>query len=336
MKPLSLVLCTFVLLLVSAPLSAQEDKEQDQLKVRGYLEVFFQVQDRVDENYWAFGYPLYGNLGVLYPGDDFEAAVSIDLIEGLSLGETYILGGKDYSYLKLGYYTETWRTGYAWSVIDILNRRDDRYPNNVFYRSVLRPNPMASVSFGGSGWAQQILTSQKGDSERVEDALLGARSLLLRDGFETGLGVIRRVGHPPPLIFLTLRNEEARTDVWAELGWWVYRDVPDTVNGVLGAKQSFASASVVAEFVVDESNLLFYGEEVTQLNRLVSFGFQSYLYFNSFSAALRSYVSTTVAELLVVELGSMLYFGKAGTYFSRYHEEEDNDNQFYLRLFFSF
>jgi hypothetical protein len=336
MKTLSLALCTLVLLTASIPLSAQEKKQREQLELRGDLEVLFQVQHRADENIWAFEYPLYGNLGVLYPGAGFEAAVSIDLIEGVSLGETYIFGGRDYSYLKLGYNTETWRKGYAWSVIDLLNMRDDRYPDNVFYRSVLRPNPMISVSFGGSGWAQQILASQKGDSERVEDALLGARSLLFREGFETGLGVIRRAGYPPTLLFFTLGNTEARTEVWAELGWWVYRDVPDTVNGVLGAKQSFTSAFVVAEFVVDESSLLLFLEELTELNGLVSLGLKSYLYLNRFSAALKPYVSTTVEELIVVELGTMLFFGEKGTYFSRYREYEDNHNQLYLRLFFSF
>jgi hypothetical protein len=340
MKPVSFIistLCTFILIAVSAPLRAQDGKEKDQPHLRGDLEVLFQAQHRADEKAWAFAYPLYGRFGVLYPGEGFEAAVSVDLIEEVSLGETYIRGGEDYSYLKLGYFTETWRTGSSWSVIDVLNRRDGRYPNNVFYKNVLRPNPMILVSFGGGGWAQQIVVSQKEESERVNDALLGARSLLFRDGgVEFGLGVAGRAGHPPPLLFLTLKNEAARTETWAEVAWWMYGGAPDTVNGVLGAKQGFASAIVRGEFIVDESTLILFLEELTELNPLVSFGFQSYLYFNNFSAALKPFVSTDLGELVVVEAGTLLFFGEEGTYFSRYSELEDNDNQFYLRLALEF
>jgi len=340
MKPGSLIirtLCTFTLIAVSAPLRAQDEKEKDQPHLRGDLEVLFQAQHRADERAWFFEYPLYGHFGVLYPGEGFEAAISVDLIEEVSLGETYIRGGEDYSYLKLGYFTETWRTGSSWSVIDILNERDERYPNNVFYRNVLRPNPMILVSFGGGGWAQQIIASRKEESERVDDALLGVRSLLFSGGgLESGLGAAGRVGHPPPLVFLTLKNEAARTETWAEVGWWIYGDAPDTVNGVLGAKQSFASAFVIGELIVDESKLILFLEELTELNPLVSFGFQSYIYFNFFSAALKSFVSTNLGELTVVEAGTMLFFGEEGTYFSRYTELEDNDNQLYLRLALEF
>ena len=120
------------------------------------------------------------------------------------------------------------------------------------------------------------------------------------------------------------------------MGWWIYSSAPDTVNGVLGAKQSFSSAFVKGEFIVDESKLILFLEELTELNPPVSFGFQSYLYFNFFSAALKSFVSTDLGEIIVVEVGTLLFFGEEGTYFSRYTEVEDNDNQLYLRLALEF
>jgi len=315
---------------------AQQPDERDQPRLRGDLEVLLEVQHRADENYWAFEYPLYGNLGVLYEGEELEAALSVDLIEEVSIGETYIRGGRDYSYLKLGYYTETWRTGYSWSVVDILNDRDERYPNHVFYRNILRPNPMATMSFGGKGWAQQIIASQKQESERVEDTLLGVRSLLFRTGFESGFGVIRYAGYPPPLIFLTVKSESERTIAWGEVGWWVYMGAPDTVNGVIGVRQSFTSTFVVAEFIVQGSDLLLFLEEQSQINRYIAFDVQSYLYFNQFSTAFKAYVSTTLGERALVELGTILFFGEEGTYFSRYNIFEDNNNQIYLRLAYSY
>jgi hypothetical protein len=319
----------------AAPLGAQQGEEKAKPSVRADLQVFFEAKHRASEDYWAFDYPIYGNIGVLYEGDGLEAAVSVDLIEKVFIGDTYVLGGRDYSFLKLGNFTETWRTGYSWSVIDILNKRDDRYPNNVFWRNILRPNPMFAVSVGGRGWAQQILASQKEGSEKIDDQLLGARSLILQSVFETGIGIIRHAGYPPPLLFLTAKNESERTSAWLELGWWIYQDSPDTVNGVIGARQDFRSAYVVAEFIVEYSNLILFLEQKSGVTRRIAFDIQSYLYLNDFSAALKSYITTAVEEHTDLEFGTLLFFGEEGSYFTRFDPLTDNDNQIYIKLDFS-
>jgi hypothetical protein len=37
-----------------------------------------------------------------------------------------------------------------------------------------------------------------------------------------------------------------------------------------------------------------------------------------------------------MDLGGMYFFGKKGSYFSRYDPEMDNDNKIYFRLLYSF
>jgi hypothetical protein len=316
---------------------AQQSSERDVPTVRADLEVNFEAQNRADENRWVFDYPIYGNIGVIYEGDDVEAAASVDLIDEVSIGETYVQGGSQNSYLKLGYYTETWRTGYAWSVVDILNRRDDRYPSNVFYRNIMRPNPVINMSIGGSQSLQQIVVSQKDEElDSVEDALLGFHSLIISRDFKTGIGIIRRIGNPPPMIFLTAKTEVGQTSAWAEISWWVLEDRPDRVNALVGGQQRFASAQLIGEFIIDNNDLILYLEQESRMGSRARFDIRSYMYLNTFSASLDIFVSTDVDQYVRVDFGTMLFFGKEGSYFSRHDPLQDNDNKIYLKLLFSF
>jgi hypothetical protein len=333
--PLFLVVMLALVSFSSA--AAQQKREQQGPELRVDLEVDFELQQRADEDEWVFDYPIYGNVGVLYEGEGVEAAVSADLIGEVSIGETYILGGARYSYLQIGYYTETWRTGYSWSVVDILNRRDARYPNNIFYRNILRPNPMIALSFGGDNYAQQVVVSQREEQfQAVDDALIGLHSLISRNGFFSGLGFIRYAGRPPPLLFLTGKTEGIRTSGWVEVGWWIRKDAPDTVNGVLGGRQNFSSAFIIAEFIVEDSNLYLFMEEKMEVGSRISLDLRSYLYLNDFSAAIDAFFSTAVDDHVKMDLGGMIFFGKAGSHFSRYDPETDNDDRMYLRLLYSF
>jgi hypothetical protein len=333
----SLFLAVMLAFTSSSSAAAQQKRDQQGPKLRVDLEVDFELQHRADEDEWAFDYPIYGNIGVLYEGAGVEAAVSVDLIEEVSIGETYILGGTGYSYLQIGYYTETWRAGYSWSVIDILNRHDERYPNNVFYRNIMRPNPLITVSFGRDNYAQQVVVSQREQQfQSVDDALIGLHSLVRGTGFVSGLGFIRYAGHRPPLLFLTGKTEGKRTSGWVEVGWWIKKGAPDTVNGVLGGRQNFSSAFIIAELIVEESDLILFLEEETGVGSRISVDLRSYIYLNEFSAAIDTFFSTAVDEHVQMDLGGMYFFGKKGSYFSRYDPEMDNDNKIYFRLLYSF
>lgn len=334
LAPLFLIV---MLLAFCSPAAAQQKRDRQGPALRADLEVNFELQHLASENRWVIGYPLYGNIGIIYEGEGVEAAASVDLIDEVSIGETYVRGGADYSYLQLGYYTETWRAGYSWSVVDVLNRHDDRYPENVFYRNIMRPNPVMTLSIGGDNYAQQIVVSQKEEQlDSVDDALIGLHSLISRKGFMSGLGFIRHAGYPPPLLFLTGKTEGRRTSGWMEVGWWIYKDGPDRVKGVIGGRQNFSSAFIIAEIIVQDSDLILFLEEEMRVGSRVSLDIKSYVYLNSFSVAIDSYVSTAVDAHVRMDLGGMYFFGQEGSYFSRYDPEQDNDNKIYLRLFFSF
>ena len=333
----SLFVIAVMLALASSSAEAQQKRDRQGPKLLGDLEVNFEIQHRADEDEWVFDYPIYGNIGILYEGEGVEAKVSVDLVEEISIGETYIHGGAGYSYLQIGYYTETWRTGYSWSVVDILNRYDERYPNSVFYRNVMRPNPMITLSFGRENYAQQVVVSQREEQfQSVDDALIGLHSLISRTGLVSGLGFIRYAGHPPPLLFLTGKTEGKRTSGWVEVGWWIRKDAPDTVNSVLGGRQNFSSAFIIAEFIVDDSDLILFLEEEMGVGSRITIDLRSYMYLNEFSAGIDTFFSTAVNEYVQIDLGGMYFFGKDGSYFTRYDPEMDNDDKIYLRLLYSF
>jgi len=316
---------------------AQQERKKEGPTIGADLEVNFEAQDHADENRWVFDYPIYGNIGIRYEGDAVEATASLDLIDEVCMGETYIKGGAQNSYLKLGYYTEAWRTGHSWSVVDILNRRDDRYPNNVFYRNIMRPNPIVNMSIGGEKYLQQLVVSQKDESlDSVEDALLGLHSLVIRKDFMTGIGIIKPAGHPPPMIFITGKTEARQTSAWVEVAWWVLDDTPDRVNALIGGRQQFSSIDMIGELILEDNDCVLYLEQESRVSSRAALDIRSYLYLNTFSASLDLFVSTDVDRFVKMDLGAMLFFGSEGSYFSRFDMEQDNDNKIYLKLLFSF
>jgi hypothetical protein len=331
-------LCLVAMILATGSTAvSQQQREREGPSIRADLEVNFEAQHHVDENRWVFDYPIYGNIGILYEGDNVEAAASVDLIDEVSVGETYIRGGAGTSYLKLGYYTETWRTGYSWSVVDLLNERDNRYPNNVFYRNIMRPNPSINISIGGDQYLQQIVVSQKDENkDSVEDALIGLHSLIRRQDFMTGLGIIKRAGHPPPMIFVTGKTQGARTSAWTEIAWYILEDQPDRVNALIGGRQRFSTVEMVGELVLENNDFILYLEQETKVTSRVALDIRSYMYLNQFSASLDLYLSTAVDTFVRMDFGTMLFFGEEGSYFSRYDPLQDNDNKIYLKLVFSF
>jgi hypothetical protein len=189
--------------------------------------------------------------------------------------------------------------------------------------------------FGSDSSRQQLVASQRESVEDVDDILLGARSFVTGADFETSLGVVRHAGYGPPLYFLTAETGGGRSSAWLEVGWWLYRDAPDRVNGVMGARQDFSSAFVLAEFIVEDSDLLLFLEEEMQLNPYILFDAQVYMYLNRYSAALKAGFTTDIDARITMELGTILFFGGEDSYFSRYNPGTDNHNRVYISLSYS-
>jgi hypothetical protein len=316
---------------------AKGAERREPMRLFGDLEVGVEIEYNAPRDEYLFDFPLYGDLGLLYQGDVVESALSLELIEEVNIGESYIMGGSGFSYLKLGFFREDWGKAYSASIIDILNRRDDRYPGNFFYRNEMRPNPLFLISYGRGDMAGQIALSHKEeDIESINDALLGVQSFVKRTGVDISIGAIREIGNPPPLIFLAARGEGSSYGVWMEFGWWYYGDGPDGVDTIIGVRQDFSRSSILAEFILEKARPFLFLEEEILVTERIKFDLQGYTYLKSFSTAVNGYFETSVDERTTLRLGTYLFFGGRGTFFSRFIETEDNDNTVYIKLYYSF
>ncbi len=294
-----------------------------------------ELQYHAPENLYTFDIPLYGTAAVSYEDDSLQGVFSFEFYDTLAPGDTYVRGGTDYSFMKIGYYRENWGTGRSVSVINELNARDTRYPSNIFYRKIRSPNPLFSLSLGDGEFVSQAAVSlREDDIESVDDALLGLQLYTQKSDTTVGIGMIRYVGYPPPLFFLKAKIDEGNSSAWFEGGWHYNKDSPDRVDIVVGATQEFDRASVTGEFVLESANpLLFIGEQFI-LSEPVSFSFGSFFYLPTFSSALNAYFTVAFADNAAVDLGAFLFFGRAGSFFSRYGGD-DSDNSVYLRIHFT-
>jgi hypothetical protein len=84
---------------------AEGAERREPMRLFGDLEVRVEFEYRAPEDDYLFDFPLYGDLGLLYQGDVVESALSVELIEEVVIGESYIMGGSGVSYLKLGFFT---------------------------------------------------------------------------------------------------------------------------------------------------------------------------------------------------------------------------------------
>jgi hypothetical protein len=87
---------------------AEGAERREPMRLFGDLEVRVEFEYRAPEDDYLFDFPLYGDLGLLYQGDVVESALSVELIEEVVIGESYIMGGSGISYLKLGFFREDW------------------------------------------------------------------------------------------------------------------------------------------------------------------------------------------------------------------------------------
>jgi hypothetical protein len=332
--PMKRVLSAVVFLLVflCVPWMSFADV-REQPVIRGGIESSAALRYRAPEDSYEIDYPLYATVGFFYKTETLESFISIDYIDELALGETYLLGGTEYSHIKIGYYNELWGTGYALSPLDAVNPRDERYPQNVFYRTRYAPVPNFRMTFGNEVRYTQIVLSHTspGEVQTVEDTELRVRAAWQGEGSIAGLGFVRRLGAPPPLFFITAKSDNESSTVWMELDWEYRAEAKDLWSFVLGTRRRFQSSEVYAEYVLDRSKTsLFFFEELLQVHPIAQFNLRTFVHIPDFSSAFNGCIRLTVNPYLEFSPGFYFFFGKAGKHFSPL--QEDNNNVVYLKL----
>ena len=288
---------------------------------------------------YFFDFPLYGDIGLKFETGIVESVLTVDYVREPGLGETYIKGGTDYSFLKAGNYRERWGNGYSISPVSVLNNRDGRYPDNVFCKNLYRPNPMFTMRVGNSAiYGDFVVSGPDGVPASIYDARIGTRLRGNWEGYDMSLGFVRRAGMPPSVFFLTAQTQEADYSVWSEAGWVQNSFGDDLGSLVVGYKREVYSTTIIAEYALWGANSLMLLENRLYIDRNVDAGAKLFLHFADFrdawSAALNLSVGLEMEKDARVEPGIILFFGKPGTYLSPF--EEDNDNGLYLRFTLSF
>ncbi len=316
---------------------AQEARDRPQF--HGQLETAIHFKHSAVDNIYSFDFPLYGKFQIVYEREMFNTVLALDYYEELSIGETYIQGGSEYSYLKIGNYTEDWGVGYAVSPISILNKNDSRYPENIFYRRYYRPNPLFDITMGSVDFYGQLAVSNREeDLLSLSDTYLGFRIVGKWSDYDMSLGFIRRAGWPPPLFFLTALRSGIDYGVWVELGWEYRRTENDIFDLVIGYRRDLSSASIVTECIVNGAHMYFYIENVYILQPIVKVGIKGFSHIPDLSYALNcafnGFFVIDIDRGLVLEPGFFLFIGKEGQYLSPYRYE--NNNSIYLKLQYQF
>ncbi|UCB47128.1 MAG: hypothetical protein JSV25_06860 [Spirochaetota bacterium] len=336
--------CLFVsiviILIVSFPaikLSAQQRRELPD--IHGKLETAVGLKYITSEDLYSFSFPLYGWLQLTHETGILHAVVSLDYINEPGLGETYVKGGSDYSYLKIGNYTEDWGVGYALSSISILNSIDDRYPQNIFYQRFHRPNPMFTMTVGNEELHEQFVISARDEGiPTIYNTYLGFRMAGRWAEYDMSIGFIRRTGLPPPLFFITAKREGAASSLWTELGWEYVGNVADLGGLIFGYWQKLYQTELTFEYTIWGANSYFFVENSLLLNDFLGVGVKGFVHFSdvrdAWSSALNLFLSMGIEKGLDLEPGVYLFFGKPYTPLSPH--KRGNDNELYLRFTYQF
>jgi hypothetical protein len=305
------------------------------LELKGVLETSMGIYYIWPKEKVAVDFPLYFMTGLFYDSEQIESVLSISFRQELDIGETYLKGGSDYSYLKIGYFLEEWGNGYSVNPLRILNRRDDRYPSNIFFRKSYRPDPAMLFTFGEQDLYQQIVLSNREDNiTSIKDTELGIRGISVGDNYVFSIGYFSKIGYFPALFFFTLEEISQQQKLWLDFGFDYYKNKPPVWYSVLGVYREFPEAVFIGEYVIDGYNTYFYIEEEMPINEVSSFDLKFFLHIPDFSSAFNAAIIIEAGQDFIFEPGLYLFIGKRGKYFSP--RERDNHNEFYLKLSYSF
>ena len=307
----------------------------DEVELSGELESSVGLSYRKAEKKYTTGFPLYGQVRLFHGTEKMESVISLYYRQGLDIGETYLKGGSEYSYMKIGYFIEDWGKGYSVSPLEILNDRDDRFPSNIFYRRYYKPNPIMLITVGSDQLQQQVvLLNRRGGVSSVNNTDLGLRGVWNREDYNFSIGLVRMLGYPPPLIFLTIEQEGTYERAWLEFGWEYHKKTRDLWDFNLGFSREFSASEMRAEYIINGFNTYLFIEDIFTINQMVKFDFKIFLHIPDFSSAFNTFFTLNIDNKFDFEPGIFLFIGKRGKYFSPHRGE--NYTSVYFKLKYSF
>jgi len=299
------------------------------------LNTEFGLQYKSNEKSYNLQMPLWGKMGLMYKGKGVESLISLRYTDEPVIGETYIIGGDGYSYIKVGNFVEEWGVGYSIRPAAILNVKDNFFPDSIFYRRFYKPNPIFKMTMGNEKlYSDLIVSNIKETISSVNDSLFGLRTVWKQSEYDFSMGFMRDIGYPPPLYFLTMQRNSLNYRVWLELDWEYHLEDKDVWSAVLGVNKSINSSKTFLEYVIDRSNSFLWLLEIITVNPVIESSIKCFLHVPSFSFALNIFFNYKIDRYILFEPGAYLFLGKSGDYFS--NAREGNDNAIYIRLKRSF
>jgi hypothetical protein len=293
-----------------------------------------------------FGVWLRSRVGLLFDREQVKAAINLEYLsgpdsgedfirEGLGLWESYLRGGTEYSNIQIGVYVEDWGVSLSRGLSSVLNERDDRYPDNVFFSKYYRPNPLFSMTVGKESlYTQAALSNREMPIESIEDSDFAIRGVVKSGAVRSTGGVIRSLGSSSFLSFATLEQEGDEGRQWAEVDWRYLPSEEDVWSVALGFSRRLSSSRVAAEYLLLGAEDILFLEQDHRISETVGFDLKLYVHFPDFSTALSGFFTLGVGEGLTFEPGVYGFIGKRGQYFSPTVPE--NDNRAVIRLRFQF
>jgi hypothetical protein len=150
------------------PVFSQQKMDVPRLHARAetYLQFFYNAPTDA----YNVDIPLYTTVSLSYESSRVASLFSIDYATELTLGETYVRGGTEYSSMQIGYSVVDWGVGYSLSPLGEVNPFDSRYPDNIFYRTHYAPYPGFITTFGNSGFYNQLFIGKIDESRQSLDS----------------------------------------------------------------------------------------------------------------------------------------------------------------------
>jgi hypothetical protein len=284
---------------------------------------------------YVFDASLRARLGLLFEREQVKAALTVEYLDGLGLGESYLRGGAEYSNIQIGLFVEDWGSAFSRGLSSVLNERDDRYPDNIFFSKKYRPNPIFSMTVGGEGmYAQAALSNREVSIESIEDSDFGLRGVVRSGAVRATGGLIKRIGASSLLSFATLEQETAGGRQWVEVDWQYLPSAEDVWSMAVGFSRELSFSRVWAEYLLLDTEDVVFLEEDLRFSDAAGFDLKLYFHLPDFSTALSGFFILGVGEGLTFEPGIYGFFGRRGRYFSP--TEAENDNRAVIRLRFLF
>jgi hypothetical protein len=304
------------------------------------------IRYAADQREYLFDVWLRSRVGLLFERERVKAAINVEYLngpdmgenflrDGLGLWESYLRGGTEYSHIQMGVYVEDWGASYSRGLSSVLNERDERYPDNVFFSKYYRPNPLFSMTMGKESlYTQAALSNREMPVESIEDSDFGLRGVVKSGTVRTTGGVIKNIGSSSILSFATLEQEAAEGRQWLEVDWQYLPSEEDVWSVALGFSRGLSFSRIAAEYLLLDTEDVLFLEQDLRISEVLGFDLKLYVHFPDFSTALSGFFTLNVGGGLTFEPGVYGFIGRRGDYFSPTVPE--NDNRAVIRLRFQF